>query len=129
MMLLARRRALVAAAVLGALAVATGAFGAHGLSGRVSPHMLDVWQTAVRYHMWHVLALLAACALEPLWGRRSMVAACSAWLAGIALFSGSLYLLVLTGIGILGAITPVGGVVLIAGWVLLASAALGAGRA
>ena len=128
MMLPARRRALMAAAVLAALAVAAGAFGAHGLSGHVTARMQEVWETAVRYHMWHALALLAVSALEPLWGLRITAAACTAWLVGIALFAGSLYLLVLTGVGVLGAITPVGGVALIAGWVLLAIAAVGAAR-
>lgn len=123
-----RRGVLVTAAVLGALAVAAGAFAAHGLSSRVSPRMLEVWETAARYQMWHVLALLAVAASEPLWKHRAAAIACAAWIAGIVLFSGSLYALVLTRVRALGAVTPVGGALLMAGWVLIAVAAWRGGR-
>ncbi len=119
-------RIVSAAAVLGALGVALGAFGAHGLRGRVSPHLLEVYETAVRYHLVHALALLAT----GVWAGRAsplpagLMASAVCFAAGIALFSGSLYVLVLTGRGWLGAITPLGGLSLIAGWLLLARAAL-----
>ena len=119
----ARRRALAAAAVLGALAVAAGAFGAHALEARLAPRLLAVWETASRYHMWHALALLAVAA-APVWRSRLAGAVAAAWVAGVVLFSGSLYLLAVTGVGMLGAITPIGGLALIAGWLLLAAAAL-----
>ena len=110
----------VAGAVLGFLAVLAGAFGAHALRGRVQPAELAVFETAVRYQLVHALALLAVSAA--LGRSRSRALEWSGWLyvAGIALFSGSLYLLALTGIGWLGAITPVGGVCLLLGWVALA---------
>jgi uncharacterized membrane protein YgdD (TMEM256/DUF423 family) len=117
-----RRAALVAAGALGALAVAAGAFGAHALEGRLSPRMAEVWSIAARYHMWHALALLATAA-APLWPGRLATAAAVAWTTGVVLFSGSLYLLAITGLGTLGAVAPFGGVILIAGWVLLALAA------
>lgn len=102
-------------AVLGALGVALGAFGAHGLRDVVDdPRYLTTWETAARYQMLHVLAL-GLVALHP---ARPRVAG---WLfvVGIGVFSGSLYLLVLTGARWLGAITPLGGVALIAGWIAL----------
>jgi uncharacterized membrane protein YgdD (TMEM256/DUF423 family) len=108
---------------LGALGVALGAFGAHALKARVSAEMVAVWETAARYHVLHALALLAtgwACDRWP-----GTFASGAAWLfvVGIALFSGSLYALVLTGARAFGAITPVGGACFIAGWVCLAMAA------
>lgn len=110
------------AGVIGALGVALGAFGAHGLKRVVTdPHLLDVWDTGARYHLIHALAL-AAVAAHP---RQPSVAG---WLfiAGILLFSGSLYTMTLTGARWLGAITPLGGVAMIAGWLVLAFAAQGA---
>lgn len=108
-------------ALLAAVGVALGAFGAHGLRGVVGPERIDVWETAVRYHLVHALALLAvgwAASRRP--GRSTGMAGWS-FVVGIALFSGSLYLLVLTGKAWLGAVTPVGGVLFLAGWVALAS--------
>jgi uncharacterized membrane protein YgdD (TMEM256/DUF423 family) len=115
--------------ILGALAgvvgVALGAFGAHGLEGRLSPEMLDVFETAVRYHLYHALALVATAAiLARLPSSRLVAAAGWAFLAGIVLFSGSLYLLALTGARGLGAITPLGGIAFLVGWALLAIAAI-----
>ena len=103
-------------AILGGLAVAAGAFGAHALRGTVTPERLEVFETAVRYQMVHALALLAA-------GPLGAGKAGWAFLAGIVVFSGSLYGLVLLDQRWLGAITPLGGLLLIAGWVLLAVAA------
>ena len=111
-------------ALSAALAVALGAFGAHGLRSRVEPELLAAFETGVRYHMYHALALFAVAFSASQWPH-SGLAAIAGWLfvAGTILFSGSLYLLTITGIRWLGAITPVGGVALIAGWVLLAFAA------
>ena len=109
---------------LGALGVALGAFGAHALKTRVSTEMVVIWETGARYHVVHAVALLAtgwACDRWP-----GTFAGGAGWLfaAGIVLFSGSLYALVLTGARALGAITPVGGACFIAGWVFLAVAAM-----
>ncbi|MBY0274326.1 DUF423 domain-containing protein [Candidatus Binatia bacterium] len=118
-------------AVLAGLGVAVGAFGAHGLQGRVPPEMLTIFEVGVRYQMYHALALVL---LGLFAGRGPSPApievppgvAPAAWLfvAGIALFSGSLYALVLTGTRWLGAITPLGGVSFLAGWAMFARAAL-----
>lgn len=118
------RRWLAAAAVMGGLAVALGAFGAHGLKGRVEPELIVTFETGVRYQFYHALALLAL-ALGPasLWQRRPVHAAAWLWTGGVAVFSGSLYLLVLTGLRWIGAITPIGGVALILGWAALLLAA------
>ncbi|KIL41270.1 membrane protein [Gordoniibacillus kamchatkensis] len=107
------------------LAVALGAFGAHALKSRLSPDMLDVYHTGVNYHIIHALALLLIAVLADKLGASSLVAA-SGWalFAGIVLFSGSLYALSLSGVKTLGAITPLGGVAFLAGWLCLAIAAL-----
>lgn len=112
------------AASLGGLAVVLGAFGAHGLEEHLSEEMLAVYETGVRYHVYHTLAMLAV-ALAPsvLWKSRWTSRACAAWGGGIAVFSGTLYLLAVTGVRWLGAITPIGGVALIVGWALLIPAA------
>ena len=109
---------------LGALGVAIGAFGAHALKARASADMVAIWETGARYHVFHALALLAtgwACERWP-----GTFASGAGWLflVGIALFSGSLYALALTGVRALGAVTPLGGVCFIAGWVCLAMAAM-----
>lgn len=111
-------------ALNGFLAVAAGAFGAHGLKARVSPEMLTVFETAARYHMYHALALLAVGWVASQAPSGAVNGAGWCFLAGIVVFSGSLYLLTFTGLRWLGAITPVGGTALLAGWVLLAIAAL-----
>ena len=110
-------------ALLAALAVAAGAFGAHGLRGRLSPEMLAVYETGVRYQMYHSLALLAVAWAVARWPGGP--AAFAGWLfvAGIVVFSGSLYVLALSDLRWLGAITPLGGLAFIAGWLLLAWAA------
>lgn len=115
-------------ACLALVAVAAGAFGAHGLRARVDPAMLAVFETAARYQMYHALALLAvggACLVKP-----SRAAVLAGWLfvAGIVVFSGSLYLLVLTGVRALGAITPIGGLAFMAGWACLAGWAFATAR-
>jgi uncharacterized membrane protein YgdD (TMEM256/DUF423 family) len=111
-------------AVNGFLAVSAGAFGAHGLKSRVTPDMLANFETGARYHMYHALALLAVAWLAT--QRPSGLADAAGWcfLIGIIIFSGSLYALVLTGMTKLGMITPIGGTLLIVGWVLLAAAGL-----
>lgn len=117
------------ATILGALGVATGAFGAHALQGRLDAQHLDWWDKAVRYQMWHALALLA---VEPTtrwalavarpeavqWAQRA--GWCFA--VGIVLFAGSLQVMALTDIRKLGMVTPLGGLSLIAGWACLAVA-------
>ena len=109
-----------AAGVIGALAVILGAFGAHGLESRLDADDLEIWHTAVLYHLFHAAALLAvAAAPERFWTTPWLARVAWAWVVGIAIFSGSLYLLALTGVGWLGAITPIGGVALIVGWALL----------
>jgi uncharacterized membrane protein YgdD (TMEM256/DUF423 family) len=105
--------------LFGFLGVAAGAFGAHALRGRVPPDLLAVFETAARYQMYHALALLAASRVAARGGGTA-----AGWLfaAGIVVFSGSLYLLALTGIRWLGAVTPIGGLAFMAGWLLLARA-------
>ncbi|MGC8120643.1 DUF423 domain-containing protein [Marinobacter sp. VGCF2001] len=119
------RWALVVGAAAGLLAVMAGAFGAHGLRQVVSERSLEVFQTAARYQMYHALALVVGSLLPVVGLRRKWVSlACGFWLVGMLIFSGSLYLLVLTGIHWLGAVTPVGGVCLLLGWAALIGAAL-----
>jgi uncharacterized membrane protein YgdD (TMEM256/DUF423 family) len=103
------------------LAVALGAFGAHALKARLTPEMTATWHTAVQYHAWHALALFGLGLLMLHWPERADLGI-AAWLflAGIVLFSGSLYALALTGVRGLGAVTPIGGVLFLAGWAVLA---------
>ena len=118
------RTLLLVGALAGFTGVALGAFGAHGLRGRLSPEMLAVFETGVRYHMYHALAILATALIM---GRTSgRLATAAGWLftAGIVLFSGSLYALAATGITVLGAITPIGGVAFLLGWACLAFAVI-----
>ena len=105
-------------------AVALGAFGTHALKARLTPEMAGVWHTAVQYHAWHGLALLGV-GLLMLHAPERAGLALAGWLfvAGVLLFSGSLYALALTGVRGLGAITPFGGGALLAGWAALAWAA------
>ena len=110
-------------AVAGFLGVGLGAFGAHGLRGRLTPDMLAVFETGVRYQMYHTLAILLTGAILPRFGGWLIHAAGWFFVAGIVLFSGSLYALALTGVTVLGAITPIGGLAFLAGWACLAIAA------
>jgi len=105
------------------LAVALGAFAAHGLRGRLSPEALATFETGARYHMYHALALLAVAWASARWPGGATSAAGWLFVAGTVLFSGSLYLLAVTGVRALGAITPLGGLAFIAGWIALAWAA------
>lgn len=119
---------IVIASISGFLAVVLGAFGAHGLKNRLTPDLMDTWHTAVQYHFWHTLALLGIGillnqGLPPKW------LTLSGWLftTGIVIFSGSLYILCLSGVRWLGAITPIGGTLWLAAWACLCySAAKGA---
>ena len=117
---------LIAGAVNALLSVAFGAFGAHMLEGRVADKYLDTWQTAVQYQMFHAVGLMVVGILmsSSLIGTLGSLSwAGYLMLAGIIIFSGSLYVLSLTGISILGAITPIGGVAFIIGWIMLIVAA------
>ncbi len=111
-------------AFAGAIGVALGAFGAHALKARVTADFLSVFETGVRYQMYHALALLAVAWAAERWAGSWVNA--SGWLftLGIFIFSGSLYLMTLTGARWLGAITPIGGLCFILGWIALAVAAL-----
>lgn len=117
------RRTLVLAAVLGGLAVLTGAFGAHGLRERLSPEALAWWKTAVEYHLAHALALLVTGLLAERAPSRALAVAAVAFAVGVLLFSGSLYALAWTGVRALGAVTPFGGLAFLVGWGALAVAA------
>ena len=113
---------LAAGAINAALSVGAGAFGAHGLKERLDARALDIFETAARYHMYHALGMLL-CALlaTSLPGART-----AGWIlqVGIVVFSGSLYALALTDVKVLGAITPLGGLAFLAGWLWLAISAL-----
>jgi len=118
------RLALFLASALLFIAVATGAFGAHALKAKLTPELLAVYQTAVQYHFWHALGLLAV-ALLLMHKPDSVALAVAAWLlvAGLLVFCGSLYVLALTGIRAFCAVTPFGGVAFLAAWIALAVAA------
>lgn len=105
------------AGLLGAVGVALGAFGAHGLKDRITPPLLEVYRTGVLYHLLHAVALLGVVVAGP----RLKLGHVTRWafLGGVFVFSGTLYTLALTGIGWLGAITPVGGLAFIVGWAAL----------
>lgn len=110
-------------ALMMALAVAAGAFGAHGLRARLDPDALGWWHTAAQYHVYHALGLFAVAWAAHVGARpRPVLVAGIALLVGIVLFSGSLYVMALTGKRWLGAITPLGGTAWIAGWIALAVA-------
>jgi uncharacterized membrane protein YgdD (TMEM256/DUF423 family) len=115
---------LLAGAVFMALAVLLGAFGAHALKNSLTPEMLAVYKTGVEYQFYHALGLLliglTGFHIDSKWLRRSGLLLT----LGILLFSGSLYILALTGIKVIGAITPIGGVAFVLGWVFLAIACL-----
>jgi uncharacterized membrane protein YgdD (TMEM256/DUF423 family) len=110
------RQIFAAGSVLAGFGVVFGAFGAHALKASLSPKMLSTFETGVRYQMYSALGLLALAWAISRWPERRVVPAAWLLLAGTVVFSGSLYLLVLTGARWFGAITPIGGVALIAGW-------------
>ena len=115
------RTFLLIGAIFGFLGVAFGAFGAHALRSRLSPEMLAVFETGVRYQMYHAFAvLIVAAAIGHIGNARLLVIAGWFFFVGILLFSGSLYALTLTSVTILGAITPVGGLLFLIGWACLA---------
>jgi uncharacterized membrane protein YgdD (TMEM256/DUF423 family) len=109
---------LIAACLIGALAVGLGAFGAHALEDTLTPERIETWNTAVTYHMWHSLAVLILIIISKIYDL-DLKWALTLMLVGIGIFSGSLYLLCLSGISWLGAITPIGGVCFIIGWLFL----------
>lgn len=114
-----------AGAIAMALAVAAGAFGAHGLKAKLTPEALGWWHTAAQYHVYHALGLFAVAWAAGGSSGRSVTVAGWAMIAGIVIFSGSLYTMALTGTRWLGAITPIGGTAWIAGWIALAVAVWG----
>lgn len=120
---MSQRLALILAAVMGLTAVAAGAFGAHALEGRIASDLAAVFEVAARYHMVHALALLAAAVVLP---RLGGAGAAAGWcfVIGTLIFSGTLYGVALTGQRWLGAITPIGGVILMIGWALLGIGAM-----
>jgi uncharacterized membrane protein YgdD (TMEM256/DUF423 family) len=111
---------IIVGAINAFLSVALGAFGAHGLKDRLDAHYLDIWKTGVTYQMFHALGILVVAMLLGKFAGSALFT-WSGWLMliGIIFFSGSLYLLSLTKVGILGAITPIGGVCFLAAWVLV----------
>jgi len=111
-------------AMLAALGVVLGAFGAHGLKARLSPELLEIFETGVRYHLVHALGLLAVGWATSRWTNGWTQASGWLLLIGIVIFSGCLYVLAITGIRWLGAITPIGGLAFILGWIALAVGAL-----
>lgn len=110
----------IAGSISAFLGVALGAFAAHGLKTKLSPEMFDIFEVGGRYHMYHALALLAVAWASSRWPVGSVTAAGWLFLIGTIIFSGSLYLLSLTGLRWLGAITPIGGLAFLIGWILLA---------
>jgi len=115
------RTFLVVGSLSAALAVGLGAFGAHGLRDRLTPEMLAVFETGVRYHLVHALALVVVALVAARWPQAPAVGLAGwAFVAGTVLFSGSLYLVAVTGTRWLGAITPLGGAAFLVGWLALA---------
>lgn len=114
------RRILACGAVLGGIAVAVGAFGAHMLRPRLSERMMEVFETGVRYHMFHSLAIMVAGWAWEQYERDMFRKGAWAFGVGVALFSGSLYGLAISEVRWLGAVTPLGGLSFLAGWVCLA---------
>ena len=112
-------------ALSGFLSVAAGAFGAHALKPRLSEYALGIFETGARYQMFHALALVAVGILAARGDSRALAAAGWLFVAGTALFSGSLYALALSGVKVLGAITPLGGLCFLGGWLALAAWAAG----
>ena len=109
-------------AALGAIGVAMGAFGAHGLKDKVEPRYLEIWNTASTYQLFHALALVLVFFAYNQYPTQSLRVAGICFLVGTIIFSGSLYTLVLTQKGWMGAITPIGGTALIIGWIAFSKA-------
>ena len=124
-----RRFLAASGAISGGVGVAAGAFGAHALRARLEPGLLAVFETGARYQMYHALALLAAAWLAGAGAPAQAAWAGRLFIVGTVLFSGSLYVLALTGISAFGVITPLGGVAFIAGWAALALGAMRLGPA
>jgi len=114
------KNTLVIAAISGMLAVMLGAFGAHVLKNIINPEMLEVYKTGNQYHFYHTFALLAVGIMMKFGSSKALNWSAYLFASGIVLFSGSLYVLAISGIKALGIITPFGGVIWIAGWILLA---------
>ena len=117
---------LAIAAIFGGLSVGVGAFGAHALKEKLTERSLEIFETGARYQMYHALALVLVSVLidRTQFSQPALVAAGWTFMIGILIFSGSLYALSLTGIKVIGAVTPLGGAAFIAGWGALAIAAL-----
>ncbi len=118
------RTLLAAGGIAGFMGVAFGAFGAHALKQRLTADMLAVYQTGVQYHLIHAVALIAVALAADRWPAATTTAAGWLFVAGIVVFSGSLYALAVSGVRVLGAITPIGGVCFLAGWVCLTISAV-----
>jgi uncharacterized membrane protein YgdD (TMEM256/DUF423 family) len=117
------RTLFIAGCISALVSVAAGAFGAHGLKDRISKDLLNVFEVAARYQMYHAFALIAAAWAYSQWHNNLSSWAGWSFIAGTILFSGSLYLMSFTGIKWLGAITPIGGLLFMVGWVMLAISA------
>jgi len=117
----------VTGAIVAGVGVVLGAFGAHGLKTRVSPEMLAIFETGVRYQMYHAFGLLAVGLAASRWGGGWVNAAGWLFLFGVTIFSGSLYVMTVSGVRWLGAITPIGGLLMILGWGALAIGVMRAG--
>ena len=113
----------VIGSLFGFIGVALGAFGAHALKSRLDPELLATFEVGVRYQMYHAFALLAVAWAQTRWPGAAVTASGWLFVAGTLVFSGSLYALSLSGLRWLGAITPIGGLALLAGWLCLAWAA------
>lgn len=118
------RKFLIFSAASGFISVALGAFGAHALKEKLSPELLQIFETAVRYQFYHTLAIPGAVLLYEKYGLRAFHTSCYLFLSGILLFSGSLYILSLSGIKMMGAVTPFGGLCFLSGWLCLLFGAL-----
>ena len=123
-MLLAQKKTICIASALGFSAVLLGAFGAHGLKSIITAEMLAVFEVGCRYHLAQALALLALAGLTPILKQKTLCWVTRCWGVGVVVFSGSLYALAITGIRRWGMITPIGGLLLMAGWGILFLGAL-----
>lgn len=121
-------RLLAIGGILAGLGVAAGAFATHGLRHRLASDMLEVFQTGAHYQLLHAIAIVAVAGAMSHFHRSRLRAACWLFIAGIVLFSGSLYLLALTGRPAFGMVTPLGGIALLAGWVMVAAGATKVGK-